>query len=90
MSPKADDEQLEELHIIAVHEDGIHILLEDGSSWDIPPGPSTEVVLWYPAQRVTIEKEDESGGYILTNLDTSGPDRVPASSGSWDPEEEDY
>jgi hypothetical protein len=77
----------EELCVMAVHEDGMHVLLEDGSSWDIQPGPSTKVVLWTPSQRVTIERVDEGGGYMLTNLDTSSPDRVPATPGSWDPDE---
>lgn len=89
MSTMADDEELEELHITDVHEDGMHVLLDDGSSWDIQPGPSTKVVLWYSSQRVTIKEDDESAEYILTNLDTSGPDRVPASPGSWDPDEEE-
>ena len=26
------------LCIMAVHEDGMHVFLEDGSSWDIHPG----------------------------------------------------
>jgi hypothetical protein len=89
MSTEADDEEVEELHIADVHEEGMHVLLDDGSSWDIQPGPSTKVVLWYKPQRVTIEEDDESGEYFLTNSDTSVPDRVPASPGTWDPDEEE-
>jgi hypothetical protein len=75
-----DSEELQEFNIQYVHEDGLHIVLSDGSSWDIPPGPSTKVVLWYAPQRITMEN-GKNGGYILTNLDTSGPDRVPAILG---------
>ena len=89
MSTKEDEEELEELLIMAVHEDGMHVLLDDGSSWDIQPGPSTKVALWYPSQRITIEEDDENDEYILTNLDTRVPDRVPVSPGSWDPDEEE-
>lgn len=89
MSPNSDDVELEEFRIFAVHEDSMHVFLEDGSSWDIHPGSSTKVVLWCPSQLVTIEKDDINSGYILTNLDTFAPDRVPANPGSWEPDEEE-
>ena len=85
MSTPQDDEE-EEFHIMAVHEDGMHVLLEDGSSWDIRPGPSTKVVLWRPSQRVMIEKVDRASGYMLTNLDTNSDERVPAHPGAWYPD----
>jgi hypothetical protein len=73
--------------IVAVHEDGLHLLLDDGSSWDISPGPSTKVVLWYETQHIRVEAGEESGDYWLTNLSTSELDRVKATPGGWDPDE---
>ena len=77
------------LCIMAVHEDGMHVFLEDGFSWDIHPGSSTKVVFWDPSQLVTIEKVDINGRYMLTNLDTIEPERVPAEPGGWAPNEEE-
>ena len=86
MSLKADDEEIEERLITDVHQYGMHVLLDDDSSWDIQPGPSTKVILWSPTQRVAVEEGDE-GEFILTNLDTR--DRVPATPGFWDPDDEE-
>jgi hypothetical protein len=85
MSSKQDCEKHEALHVMAVHADGKHVYLEDGSSWDIQPGLSTKVVLWYRSQRVTVEKVVNTSGFMLTNLDTDTPDRVQATPGSWYP-----
>ena len=89
MSEQDENEPEQYLLITAVHEDGLHVVLSDGSSWDVPPGPSTRAVLWYPTQRVTLEKDERSGALTLTNLDTSGPDKVPVAPGSWDPDDEE-
>lgn len=62
--------------IVKVYKDGMRLKLDDGSVWEIAPGPSTKVICWYPTQRVRVEYEDEN--YLITNLDTSGPDTVEA------------
>jgi hypothetical protein len=87
MSSNSDNVEPRQLVLMAVHEAGRHVFLGDGSSWDIGPGSSSKVVFWNPSQLVTIEKDDS--GYMLTNLDTIAPDRVPANPGSWDPPFED-
>jgi hypothetical protein len=88
MAMDAENEELEQLNIMAVHEDGLHLQLSDGSTWDIAPGPSAKVLLWCPPQRVTVEEAEETGDYIITNLDTGGPDRIHARIGHWDPDDD--
>ena len=59
-----------------VHPYGLSVTLDDGSVWDIQPGPSTRVCLWYEQQRIQVESNGTQ--FRLTNLYTSGPDTVPA------------
>lgn len=89
MTTNAENEESEVLYVEAVHEDGLHLLLSDGSSWDIEPGPSTKVLLWYPSQRVTVEQAEDTDSYLITNLDTSEPDRVDARVGYWEPDDDE-
>ena len=69
----------QEHHVAKVHQDGTILTLEDGSVWDIPIGAATMVAHWYPSQRVIVrENEAVSEGYVLINVETSGPDVVTA------------
>lgn len=66
--------------VLEVKKDGLEVILMDGSSWSINTGDSTKTSLWYPTQRIEIEKSDsELYPYILINLDTYGPDKAKAS-----------
>ncbi len=65
-----------ETSIIGINEDGLEIELMDGSMWQPANlGDITIVCLWYPTQRIKIEKTNK-GEYTLTNLDTSTPDKI--------------
>jgi hypothetical protein len=67
-----------ETTIIEVNEDGLEIALMDGSEWQLANiGDITKACLWYPTQRIKIEKNNK-GEYTLTNLDTSTPDKIKA------------
>ncbi len=60
-----------ETSILKVSISGFKISLTDDTEWVICDiGDITRTLLWQPRQRVKIEQD------ILTNLDTSGPDKV--------------
>lgn len=69
-----------EVHILKVGKDGLVVHLDDGSVWNISVGDNTKSICWYPTMRVIVEKSDSAiYPFILTNLDTAGPDVVHAS-----------
>lgn len=66
--------------ILEIDDNEFTVSLMDGSIWrliDIGEDIS-KIVLWYPAQRINVEK-DSKGKFILTNLDTAGPDKIRVS-----------
>ncbi|MBI5027114.1 MAG: hypothetical protein HZC12_10405 [Nitrospirae bacterium] len=68
-----------ETSIMKTHKDGLEISLMDSSKWRIIHiGDITRTALWYPTQRIKIEKLEE-GKYKLTNLDTSAPGEIEVS-----------
>ena len=69
-----------ELHIVDIHEDGLVVRLDDGSSWNVPVGDHTKSMCWYPTMRIVVEETGSSlYPFTLTNLDTAGPDVVRAA-----------
>jgi hypothetical protein len=62
-----------------VYADGTMLHMIDGSKWEVSIGDNTKALLWHPEARLNI---DETGHalfpFIITNLDTSGPDSVRA------------
>jgi len=62
--------------VMEINEDGLEISLMDGSVWQPTNlGDITIICLWYPTQRINIEKNDKEE-YSMTNLDTSTPDKI--------------
>jgi hypothetical protein len=62
-------------NIIKINTNKLQISLMDGSVWMlVNVGDITKISIWYPPQRV--EVEDDNGEYVLTNLDTYGPEKV--------------
>lgn len=61
----------QEHHIQDVKPDGRRLELDDLSRWEIQPGHSTQVVCWYPTQRVLVEESNAKGHYPITNLETN-------------------
>ena len=66
-------------NILEIDEDEFTVSLMNGSIWHLVDiGDISKIVLWYPSQRVNLEKNSE-GKFILTNLDTAVPDRIRVS-----------
>ena len=59
---------------------GQEVVLMDGSEWSINPSDTSRTCCWYPTQRIVVEEVDNGRffNHILTNLDTSEPDRALA------------
>jgi len=69
----------QELSVVNLGSDKLTVKLSDGSEWRVKEGDISMVVSWYVSQRVVVSKNgSEVYPYLLTNLDTAGPDKVEA------------
>ena len=69
-----------ETSVLEVKNDGLEVILVDGSRWSIDPGDSTKTILWYATQRIVVnQSSDDIYPYVLTNVDTVAPDKAKAS-----------
>lgn len=65
--------------LLEVEDDGIALVMSDGSQWEVAVGDNTITIIWLPTGRLHIEKsQDPLYPYLITNLDTSGPDKIRA------------
>jgi len=67
-----------ETNITEITEDGLKITLMDGSTWQPSNvGDCTKTVIWYPPQRIKIEKKN--GEYTMTNLNAYADNKIKVS-----------
>ena len=65
--------------ILSIDDDGLVINLSNGTNWQPRNiGDTTKTILWYPTQRIKINK-NKNGETILINLDTASPDEITVS-----------
>ena len=70
----------QELSVVNLGSDKLTVKLSDGSEWRGKECDISMMVSWYVSQRVVVSKNgSEVYPYLLTNLDTAGPDKVEAS-----------
>ena len=66
--------------VVEVQDNGLKIVLFDGSKWSINADDSTKTAQWYPTQRIIIEESDnDKYPFTLMNLDTFPVDQVGAA-----------